>query len=708
MDKSTMPVTAAPRLTVAEIFEPRCVAVFGASDDRGKWGGRIMHYVALHGFGGEIVPINPRRETVHGRKCHARIGEAPRVDVAVIAVPAASVPQTLRECEEAGVGGCVIITAGFAEAGEAGEDAQREIEAIAQRSGMRLVGPNCLGLINFRNGMALTSARVLDVETIHRGHIGLISQSGALMLSVFNRAHDQGIGFSQIVSVGNQADLEVCDFFEHMIGDDDTRAICLHIEGLRDARRYLELLRRARMAGKPVLVLKIGRSAQGEAAARSHTASLAGAYPVFAAASREAGAILVDDPDVMVLLANFLLRYGPARSDGLGIVSSSGGMNGIVADRMADAGLRLARFNEATRQALSAALLSDHLANPVDMGARRQDAGEAKAIAAPIAAAVAADADVGVVFVPLTTIPNYEASVTGIADGLLVSDKPALFALTPGSVAKGVRTIIRKKGIPYCDRIDDAMRLLDAYVRYRPFDPAPARPAMRPFPGRRPEPGYLTEPQAKALLVAAGIRVTRERLVHSRADAAAAAGEIGFPVVLKGVSDRIVHKSDAGLVRLGLRDGAAVEAAFAEVQAKLLALDPAAHGCIVAEMVEGGVELILGVKHDPQFGPAVMVGSGGVLVELFGDVEVAPAPLAPETALAMLRRLRVFPLLEGFRGRLALDVAAVVETLIKLSELAAGLATGPGGRLTELDINPLIVKPQGEGVVAVDARAVIT
>ncbi|MFI4995430.1 MAG: acetate--CoA ligase family protein [Hyphomicrobiales bacterium] len=698
-----MPANAAPRLSIGQIFEPRRVAVFGASDDRGKWGGRIMHYLALHGFAGEPVPINPRRETVHGRRCYARIGDAPQVDVAVIAVPAASVPSTLRECAAAGVGCCVIITAGFAEAGAEGELAQKEIEAIAAQSGMRLVGPNCLGLINFRNGMALTSARVLDVEKIHKGHIGLVSQSGALMLSVYNRAHDQGIGFSQIVSVGNQADLEVCDFFEHMIADPDTKAICLHIEGLRDGMRYLDLLRRSRQAGKPVIVLKTGRSAQGEEAARSHTASLAGAYAVFAAASREAGAILVDDPDVMVLLANFLLRYGPARAGTLGIISSSGGMNGIVADRMADIGLEFARFDDKTRKALSAILLPGHLDNPVDMGARRQDVGEAKAIAQPIAAAVAADPNVGVVFIPLTTIPNYEVSVAGIADGLNTSDKPALFALTPGSVATGVRSIIREKGIPYCDRIDDAMRLLRAYVTYRPGAGAPARPKALPFGGALPSPGYLSEPEAKALLASFGVRVTRETRVGSREDAAKAAEAIGFPVVLKGVSRKVVHKSDAGLVRLGLDDANSVLGAFDEVRARLAELDPGAQDCIVAEMVHGELELIIGVKHDPQFGPAVMVGSGGVLVELLGDVEVALAPLSPETAQAMLGKLRVWPLLEGFRGRPALDVAAVVDTLVKVGELAMALA----GRLTELDINPLLLKRRGEGAVAADARAVI-
>ncbi len=697
-----MTAKASPRISITRIFEPQRVAVFGASDDRGKWGGRIMHYLALHGFAGEIVPLNPRREVVQGRKCYARIADAPPIDVAVIVVPAAAVPQTVRECADAGVGCCVIITAGFAEAGTEGVDAQEEIARISAETGTRLVGPNCLGLINLRNGMALTSARVLDVEKIIPGHIGLLSQSGALMLSVYNRSHDQGIGFSQLVSVGNQADLDICDFFEHMIDDPITKVICLHIEGLSDGRRLLDLLERARAAKKPVIVLKTGRSAEGEAAARSHTASLAGIYPVFAAACRDAGAVLVDDPDVMALLADFILRNGPSRGDGIGIISSSGGMNGIVVDRFRDHGLRLARFNETTRDALTPVMLPDHRDNPVDMGTRRQEVGEVRAIAAPIVAALTADPDVGLIMIPLTTTPHYEASVAALSEALKTCGKPVLFVVTPGSVATGVRAIIRESGLAYCDRLDDGLRLLQAYFSYKPE--GSNRSVATVSPARlNPRPGYLSEPEAKALLASAGLRVTREQRVRSAAEAGRAADAIGYPVVLKGVSNTIVHKSDAGLVRLGLRDRAAVETAFAEVFRTLKRLDPAAEECLVAEMVAGGLELIVGAKRDPQFGPVVMVGAGGVLVELLKDVEVALAPLSREIAEAMLRRLRVWPLLQSFRGQPRRDIAAVVDALVKIGQLAAAL----DGRLLELDINPLLVGREGEGAVAADARAVI-
>ncbi len=695
---------APPRIPIARIFEPQRVAVFGASDDRGKWGGRIMHYLALHGFKGEIVPLNPRREVVQSRKCYARIADAPPIDVAVIAVPAATVPQMVRDCANAGVGCCVIITAGFAEAGdEESAAAQEEIARISAETGMRLVGPNCLGLINLRNGMALTSARVLDVEKIIPGHIGLLSQSGALMLSVYNRAHDQGIGFSQLVSVGNQADLDICDFFEHMIEDPVTRVICLHIEGLSDGRRLRALLERARAARKPVIVLKTGRSAEGEAAARSHTASLAGAYPVFAAACREAGAILVDDPDVMALLADFIQRNGPSRGDGIGILSSSGGMNGITVDRFGDHGLRLARFSETTREALTPVMLPEHRDNPIDMGTRRQEVGEVRAIAAPIVTAMAADPDVGLIMIPLTTTPHYEASVMALCEALKTCGKPVLFVVTPGSVATPIRAIIRESGITYCDRLDDGLRLLQAYLSYEPDRARQSMAAASKLAVPPLSSGYLSEPEAKALLARIGVPVTRERAVRRAIDAGEAADAIGYPVVLKGVSHTVIHKSDAGLVRVGLRDRAAVEAGFTEVHGALRRLDPAAADCLVAEMITGGLELIVGARRDPQFGPVVMVGAGGVLVELMKDVELALAPLSRETAEGMLKRLRVWRLLQGFRGQAPRDIAAVVDVIVQVGALAASL----DGRLLELDINPLLVRREGEGAVAADARAVI-
>jgi acetyl-CoA synthetase (ADP-forming) len=696
---------APPRITIGRILNPGSVAVFGASDDRTKWAGRIMYYLALHGYGGDVIPINPRRDVVQGKKCYARIGDAPPVDVAIIAIPAALVPRTLRECAEAGVGCCLIISSGFAETGAEGAALQREITEISGSTGMRLIGPNCLGLINVVNGMALTSARVLEVERLYRGAIGFVTQSGAVMLSVFNRAHDAGIGFSQLVSVGNQADLEVSDFFEHMIGDPVTRVICLHVEGLRDGRRFVDLIRRARRAGKPVVALKVGRSELGERATRSHTASLAGAYPVFEAACRDAGVVLVDDPDVMVLVAHMIARFGALPEGAVAMLSPSGGINGIVADRLADVGVPLAVLRPETQAALGEIMLPTHLENPVDLGARRQELGEGDAVAARAVAIVAADPGVSAVLIVLTTSTNYEATARALSTAALASGKPVCTLLTPGSVADGVRAILKEIGCPYCDRIDDGIQLLRAYRGYSPGPAAPDVAVTEPHPRHdlALRTGYLTEPEAKALLARYGIPVTRERVVRGRDEAVAAAEAIGFPVTLKAVTDRVVHKSDAGLVKLALGDRDAVARAWADVRRRLEALDPGSDAVVVQEMIAGELELILGAKLDPQFGPVVMVGSGGILVELLRDIQLALAPIDQTGAEALLRRLRVWPLLDGFRGRARLDVRAVADALSRLSRLAVDL----GVRLGEIDVNPLIVRTESRGAVAADARAVI-
>jgi len=345
-------------------------------------------------------------------------------------------------------------------------------------------------------------------------------------------------------------------------------------------------------------------------------------------------------------------------------------------------------------------MLPDHLDNPVDMGTRWQETGGVAAIASTVVGALAAEPDVGVILIPLTTTPNYEPSVAALAGALQGCGKPALFVVTPGSVATGVREIIRERGIARCDRLDDGIRLLEAYFSYGHEQSARPLPPALPTPPPLPRSGYLSEPEAKAILAHAGLRVTRERRVRSASEAGAAADAIGYPVVLKGVSNTVVHKSDAGLVRLRLATRAEVEAAYSEVFRKLKNLDPAAEECVVAEMVPEGLELILGAKRDPQFGPVVMVGAGGVLVELLGDFEVALAPISPQAAEAMVKRLRIWPLLKGFRSQPSHDVSAVVDALVKLGDLAAAL----GDRLVELDVNPLIVGR--EGAIAADARAV--
>lgn len=286
-------MTVAPRLSVREILYPRSVAVFGASEDKGKFGGRILHYLMRHRFAGQIVPINPNRETVAGLACYptiSAVGEA--IDVAILAIPASSILPSVEACAAAGVGCCAIVSTGFAEAGEEGAAVQQRLVQLSRDCGMRIIGPNCMGLINPNHALALSSSLVLEIPEMRRGSTGLISQSGALMVSIFDRAHDAGLGLSTCVSLGNQADIEICDIFEHLIEDPATKVICMYIEGLKDAVRFASLAERAQAARKPVIVVKTGRTEAGAKAARLHTASLAGSYAVLGAICREHGVLV--------------------------------------------------------------------------------------------------------------------------------------------------------------------------------------------------------------------------------------------------------------------------------------------------------------------------------------------------------------------------------------------------------------------------------
>ena len=699
-----------PRVGVDRILHPRSVAVFGASDSKDKFGGRIMHFLLRHGFPGEIYPINLRRTEVLGRRAYPDIGAAPGdVDVAILAVPSESLVRSVSEAAAAGVGGCVIISTGFAEAGEEGSARQAALVEIVRQTGIRLVGPNCMGLIVPHHRLALCSSVVLETDQLRDGPIGLVGQSGALMVSIFDRAGTDGIGFRHCVSMGNQVDLEICDFLEYLVEDAGAEAICLYVEGLLDGARFRRGLAAARRAGKPVLVLKTGRTAAGVRSARSHTASLAGAYEVFEAVCREEGAVLARDPDDMVRAAHFLVRHRKARRGGVGVISSSGGGTGIASDRLTELGLRLAVLSPGTRAALDELLLPPQADNPIDLGGRR--APEEVEIAGDVSRLLFGDPDVAYGLVILTSMPFFSARTRLMGEAAQKADKPVMIAFTPGAAADGPRQALREVGQFYFDRTEDALRVLVLLAEHDALRLGTAAPPLRPHGLPTPlalatlPSGSLTEGEVKRLLAGYGIAVAREAVAPTPAAAAVEAARLGFPVALKAVSRQIAHKSDVGAVRLDLATPDAVRAAAEEMAHALTVSTPdaALEGFSVQEMVRGEAEVIVGARRDPHFGPIAMVGLGGIAVEILKDVVVAPAPLSPDRARAMLAALRVAPLLAGARGRPPLDVDAIVDALVRVSWLAADL----GPRLTDLEVNPLIVRRAGGGAVAVDGRGTL-
>jgi len=691
---------------VKALLAPRSVAVIGASEDQSKFGGRVFRMLLKHGYDGAIYPINPNRPELFGLKTYPDISATPQpADMAVMAIPQPKVRSTIAACAASGVKGAIIITAKFSDAGPEGAAEEAEIVRIARGTGMRLIGPNCLGVISPANKVVLCSSPALDVDKLIESPIGFISQSGALMATIFDRAHGQGIGFSHCVSVGNQADLELCDFVEYLIDDDRTRVICSYVEGVKDPARLIRLADLARERGKPWLMVKAGRTSAGAAAAYSHTASLAGSFRALEAVCREHGIVLMDDTDAMILLAASMARFPGRHVANAAIVTTSGGGGAITADRLTDKGIPLARFSAETAARLDEVYSPGQANNPVDLGGRKE--GEAVDIAAVTMSAVADDKGVDATLFAITTAPSVSGIAANLADAAIPGDKPFIFVLQPGKAADGARQELIKRGLPFANNLDEAIRALAGWVEWSAWKQAPAakRPAGLPAAAPAVPPGALGEAEAKALLAAYGIPVNRGEVATDAADAGRISAGLKFPQVLKVVSADIVHKSDVGGVVLNLASAAEVEAAARTMAETIGQRQPGARidGYLVQEMASAGIELIVGVNNDPQFGPIVMVGAGGVLVELIEDVALAPAPVSLETARAMLGRLKVAKLLGGIRGKGPADIEAAAEVIVRVGWLAHDLQSN----LRELDINPLIVRPAGQGCVAVDGRALI-
>jgi len=690
------------------VLNPRSVAVIGASDSTEKFGGRVMNFVVKHGFEGAVIPVNPSASTIRGIRAYAAIGDAPGpVDVALLAVPNAHIASAVEACGAAGVAACVVLTADFAELGNEGEARQNDLVQAAQRHGVRLIGPNCLGFINPALRLALTSSIALAIEPMPVGGIGLVSQSGSLMAALISHAQDVGTGFSAAISVGNQADLEICDFIEYFLEDPATHAICAYLEGLKDAPRFIALAARCRAARKPLLVVKAGQSDAGARITRSHTASLAGSDAAWTAACNDHAVTLLDDPEALIQCADFLIRFGPPRGDGIAALSPSGGTIAVTADRIAAAGLRLAQLGDATQRALHEIVPVSRPVNPLDVGGLAREAGLASA--QTCYELLASDPDTAVMLIVAATTPQLEAKVRLWAELALAHGKPTAILLTPGTLIDGARTILRDLHCPFTNRMDDALRVVKAAVAYgaaldTPL-PVPVEPAdfgkIGAYTAPAPE---LTEIETKQLLALAAIPVTSDQLVRTVDDAVTAARTTGYPVVLKLSSRTLTHKSDVGGVQLDLRSDDDVRRAWQRIVDKLAAIEPnSTLECVIQPMITGGTELIVGTRWDAQFGALVMVGAGGIWAESLRDTQCALAPVAAERAHALVRALRIWPMLAGGRGRPAADLDKLADVIVRVSWLAANLKS----RLAELDINPLLVKPAGQGAIALDARATL-
>ena len=696
-----------PLQTVRDILHPRSVAIVGASDSEQKWGGRLLRYMLRHRHDGPLYPINARASELMGLPAYPSLLDCPGpVDLAILLVPREHVRAAVEDCVAKGVGCALCITAGFAETGDQGRADENELVAMARAGGVRLIGPNCMGLMNAHHKLCATTGVVMGtLDQLPAGGIGMASQSGALMGAMISRGVDIGAGFSSTVSVGNQADLDLNDFFEYLIDDPKTEVITLYMEGVKDAPRFTALLERAAAAGKPVCIAKSGRSEAGAKAAASHTASLAGSWSAFEATCRRWGVYLFETIYDLLQGALLLQRGKRAASNRVAIFSGSGGGGALLTDALEAHGLRLADLSEATQQAVAAVLPATHRQLPFDFGMLNHAAAPDPQVAGG-SIGIALDralhddgVDAGILL--LTTQPGQELVVQAAMAAADRSSKPLLFVQGAGNHGEIARQMLRAAGHGYFDSPHDALKVLEVLTaRREPEPPTEVLPGIQ-VPADLPG-GFLTEPDARRLLEAAGIPTTRWQFAADTEAAVQAARALGDAVAIKAVSARIVHKSDIGGVKLGLRGDAAVRQACNDIAAAARAAGvETLDGFLVTEMWRADTELILGVQRDPDFGPLVMVGAGGVLVELMKDVQLAPAPLSHATARAMLGRLRCLPLLTGYRGRPAADLDAIADTMVRLGALAADTSA----RLSELDINPLFIA--GDRIAAADARATL-
>lgn len=693
-------------------FAPKTVALVGASGDRNRFGGKVLHRLLHFGSTGEVFAVNPSAREVQGVRCYASLRELPVAPEHVgIAVPAQHVFSVLEDCAALGTRFVTLFSAGFAETGTAeGRALQDRLAAFARATGIRIMGPNCNGLINYVDGFAFTSTGTITGERRRAGNIGLIAQTGgAAQVNVMWRAQEIGLDLSYQASCGNCADLDLLDFARFMVDDDHTDVIMMIAEGITNGAKLYDVASRAADKHKPIVVLKLGRTEVGTRAARSHTGAVTGSDAVHDAAFRQWGIIRVNDCNELYETA-MLLKGGrvPQRRRAAAL-SVSGGNAAIVADLGASVGVEWPEFSAQTQEQL-AALLPKHgrASNPIDVTSAAVGSDDVYRRCIEI---LAKDPNVDVIVPVLTFAPR--SDVDQILDAATQVKKPVALLWTGGCYDREITPKYAiAKGLPVYRDALSCLRAVRAAMNYGEFLDARERRAARQRPADidvavartilADLSGTLSERTSKTVLAAYGFPVPPEMLARNVDEAVKAAVEIGGPVALKIESVDIPHKTDAGAIRLNVQGADAVREGFAAVMGAAAAYAPAAKvdGVLVQKMAApGGTEMILGFAGDPIFGPVVMAGLGGIHVEVLRDVAFRVPPIDIDEARSMLRELRAFRVLEGVRGQGPRDINALCDLIVRLSWLACDLRD----RVEELDINPILVYDVGKPASVVDA-----
>lgn len=695
-------------------FNPRSVAIIGASSDPSKLGGRPIRFLREAGFAGQIYPINKRSETVQGLKAYPTLADIPgEVDQALIIVPASAALDALRDCVAKGIKAVQVLSSGFAEESEEGRLRQEEMTALAAQHGVRLLGPNCLGIVSVRNRYFATFSTALEALVPQPGGISFATQSGAFGSCAYAQAIQRGLGIARIVATGNEADIDVTECIDFLASDPETRVICAAIEGCRDGNRLRRALLKAAEAGKPVILMKVGSSATGQQAAATHTGAIAGDDKIFDVVCRECGAWRAQSIEEMLDIAYVRTQLAQPSNDRANIITVSGGIGVLMADDAERYGVAIPTISPALQARIRDIVPFLVGVNPLDTTAQ---IGAIKRGIPDLVDLVIQETDCATHFIYLAQIPcDPRRFVPLLADLAELRRKhPDRLLVLVGPSDDEMRRQLEAEGLVIFSDPGRAVRAVGALCEIErrraslhPGLPDPDGQAKRTSKSVDPGTGSLNEMQAKRLLADYGLPVPPETLCATEAEAVAAAQKLGYPVVAKIVSPDIQHKTEFGGVVLNLADDDAVRQAFGRLMGKAAALPdaPRIEGVLIAPMVRKGTETILGVHVDPIFGPMVMFGLGGVAVELFRDVAFASVPLSPARAEQLIRSVKASQLLLGWRGQPAQDVGALTQALLGLSAFAEDWAHVLEG----VDVNPFVVLDDGaaclDAVVSFNAAA---
>ncbi|MEO5597341.1 MAG: acetate--CoA ligase family protein [Novosphingobium sp.] len=690
---------------IARLLRPKSVAVVGASDKPGALGASVLGNLDRNGFRGEVYPINPNRETIGARKCLASVDQLPDgVDVAVLAIPQAGVLDAVRGLAARGCGAAIIFSAGFAEDGAEGLARQAEIARIAADAGMVIEGPNCLGLVNHVDGIPLTFVETECVAPAGRKAIAVVSQSGAMAAVLCTTLQSRELALSYSVSTGNEAASGVEDYVDWLVDEPNTHVIAMIVEQFRAPRRFMAAARRARAAGKQIVLLHPGKSSAARESAATHTGAMAGDYLLMRAKVERTGVVFAETLEELGDIAEILIRCPMLTRPALAVLGESGAFKALTLDLAEELGLPLAALNDDDSPALRAALPPFvPVSNPLDITAQGLSQPQ---IYTHTLNALLDDERVGGIICgiiqgdPVTSgikVPAILAAVDGRE-----ATKPLVFVgLDEGAgIPAEFIASLRKLGVPWFPSSERAFRALTRLGRLAVRDLSDHTPAPTPVPGLAEIVGTVPEYRAKALLGPLGVPFPKGRFAASAADAVSVAEALGYPVAMKAQAAALSHKSDAGGVALNLADAAAVVAAWNAMHASVAAYDATItlDGVLIEAMGQRGTEMIVGARNDPEWGPVVLVGLGGVTAEILKDVRLITPDLSEAAITAELLQLKSAAVLTGWRGAPALDVPA----LVRLVRTVLGILCAEPS-LVELDLNPVMVFPLGQGIIALDA-----